>query len=289
MTTISNSNPSNSNPWLLKLEPGNYDLGNQALAMLPYVDLEGSGEDITIISSTVGSASNPVIGTLNAASNSEVRFLQVLNSGPATYQAAINVPLGVTSTRLTYITTNASGSNNNYGFYNISGGTVTIQNATLNASGLAGSASAGLDNESGTVIVTNSRLNASGGVGSFGIFANGTGVISVTNSTLSAAGATSNYAFSNTNGTSTVTNSTLSAAGGSNNYGFFNFNGTGIVSSSILTATGGTTSYGYAKISGTGRVATSQLFGSSAPSIGLSSCPFSYHADFTPLNSNSCV
>src|SRR5690348_11115783 len=50
MNTISNSNPSVSNPWLLKLEPGQYDLGNQTLTLQPYVDLEGSGEGTTIIS-----------------------------------------------------------------------------------------------------------------------------------------------------------------------------------------------------------------------------------------------
>src|SRR5690348_10773809 len=51
---ISNSKPSVSNPYLIKLEPGSYDLGNQNLVLLPFVDLEGSGEGVTIISSTIG-------------------------------------------------------------------------------------------------------------------------------------------------------------------------------------------------------------------------------------------
>jgi hypothetical protein len=51
MSIISSSNPTAANPYLLKLEPGSYDLGNQSLTLLPYVDLEGSGEGTTTISS----------------------------------------------------------------------------------------------------------------------------------------------------------------------------------------------------------------------------------------------
>src|SRR5690349_21005478 len=36
MTTIANANPSAANPYLLKLEPGQYDLVTQTLTMLPY-------------------------------------------------------------------------------------------------------------------------------------------------------------------------------------------------------------------------------------------------------------
>src|SRR5690348_10479068 len=67
--------PSAVNPYLIKLEPGNYDLGNNSLKLLPYLDLEGSGEDMTVISSISGQATDQLTkATLIAASNSEVRF-----------------------------------------------------------------------------------------------------------------------------------------------------------------------------------------------------------------------
>lgn len=69
MTLISNSSPSAANPYLLKVEPGNYYI-TTALTLKPYVDLEGSGAGTTVISSTLGSGTNPpATATLIAASN----------------------------------------------------------------------------------------------------------------------------------------------------------------------------------------------------------------------------
>ncbi len=50
--------------WLIKIEPGVYDLGANSLALKPYVDVEGSGEGITTLA---GSNSN---GTINTVFNS---------------------------------------------------------------------------------------------------------------------------------------------------------------------------------------------------------------------------
>ena len=68
-----------SKPHLLKIEPGIYDLGTGTLSMKDYVDIEGSGIGITIIT-----GSNSGTGTTIAnstASNSELRFLTVSNTG----------------------------------------------------------------------------------------------------------------------------------------------------------------------------------------------------------------
>lgn len=40
-------------PWLLKVEPGIYDLGGNQLVMRNFVDIEGSGRDVTTITSNV--------------------------------------------------------------------------------------------------------------------------------------------------------------------------------------------------------------------------------------------
>src|SRR4029450_4125676 len=42
-----------TNPYLLKIEPGVYDLRMRTLAMKPFVDVEGSGEAVTIGGGTV--------------------------------------------------------------------------------------------------------------------------------------------------------------------------------------------------------------------------------------------
>ena len=37
------ASPSATNPWLLKLEPGSYDVGSAGLSIPAHVDVEGSG------------------------------------------------------------------------------------------------------------------------------------------------------------------------------------------------------------------------------------------------------
>ncbi|MEI6047134.1 MAG: hypothetical protein WCS37_22560 [Chloroflexota bacterium] len=150
MNTISNSNPSATKPYLLKLEPGQYDLGSQSLSLLPYVDLEGSGEDTTVISSTIsnsnpGGATPPITGTLVMASNSEIRFLTVENTSPGsalidTSQVAIYVPSNATHVHITHITAVSTNLNigmydRTYGLHNSSPVTITVQNSTFSASG----------------------------------------------------------------------------------------------------------------------------------------------------------
>ena len=47
--------------------------------MSPYVDIEGSGEGVTTITSALGTGSGTVVG----ANNSELRYLTVKNTGEA--------------------------------------------------------------------------------------------------------------------------------------------------------------------------------------------------------------
>ncbi len=60
------------NPYLIKLEPGNYYIGIDALAMVPYVDIEGSGVDTTTIIGAVFGP-NPDTGLIVGADNAELR------------------------------------------------------------------------------------------------------------------------------------------------------------------------------------------------------------------------
>jgi hypothetical protein len=63
------SSPSDTNRWLLKIEPGTYDLQSGSLQMRPWVDIEGSGINVTTIRSSQT--------TIRGASNSELRTLTV--------------------------------------------------------------------------------------------------------------------------------------------------------------------------------------------------------------------
>lgn len=91
LTTIAGLSPAPSvtNRWLVKIEPGIFDLGATALQMVDYVDYEGSGPLVTIIKGTVGptaasddTTSTLTITTLNqgvvrGANNSEIRDLTI--------------------------------------------------------------------------------------------------------------------------------------------------------------------------------------------------------------------
>jgi hypothetical protein len=64
-----------SNPWLVKVEPGIFDLGASTLTMKSYVDVEGSGRNSTVITST---ASWTVLA--NTGTSAELRDLTVKNT-----------------------------------------------------------------------------------------------------------------------------------------------------------------------------------------------------------------
>lgn len=73
------TNAAADNPYLLKLEPGQYDVGTASLKMKGYVDIEGSGELTTEIVGTGNSSSDT--GTVWGANNAELRSLTVRNTG----------------------------------------------------------------------------------------------------------------------------------------------------------------------------------------------------------------
>jgi hypothetical protein len=150
------TNASETNPYLLKIEPGIYDMGAApGLVMKPWVDVEGSGEGVTTLTATGGPAWTDA--TVQAASNAELRFLTVKNtggadkafaiqstanpfrlthvsaaaSGGATYSRAIVIDSGATT--LSEVSATASGNTSNLGVF--VSGTVTMDQATVNSSG----------------------------------------------------------------------------------------------------------------------------------------------------------
>lgn len=80
--------PSSTRQYMVKLDPGLYNLGTSPLNLLSYVDLVGSGQDATIIQGT-GYGEGVESGTLVASSitSAEVRDLQVQVSTSASLDA----------------------------------------------------------------------------------------------------------------------------------------------------------------------------------------------------------
>ena len=64
-----------TNRYLVKIEPGIYDLKDRTLFMKPFIDIEGSGEDATVVRSIAESA-----GTIAGVGDAELRSLRVENT-----------------------------------------------------------------------------------------------------------------------------------------------------------------------------------------------------------------
>jgi hypothetical protein len=91
-----------SNPCLIKIMPGVYDLANNMIQLYPYIDIEGSGESVTKLTGNGGS------GLIRGAANSEIRNLTVESTGGYSDSIAIYLWSGA-SARITNVTARASG------------------------------------------------------------------------------------------------------------------------------------------------------------------------------------
>lgn len=124
-----------ADPWLLKIEPGIYDIGLGTLVMKPFVDIEGSGEGMT----TIRGAGNPLLApeepTVLGADNAELRFLTVESVGGT---STLGMQATGTSPRLTHVTVQASGASlYNSALRSYNGANPAITDATLSADGYA--------------------------------------------------------------------------------------------------------------------------------------------------------
>lgn len=97
--------------WLIQVGPGVY---TERVTMESWVDIEGSGEGVTIISFT-GSA-NADTGTVVGADNAELRHLTVRNTGGG-LNWAVGVYTGGTRPRLKHVRIEAFGATNDAGIY----------------------------------------------------------------------------------------------------------------------------------------------------------------------------
>ncbi len=219
-----------SNPYIIVIAPGVYTL-TTGLIMQEYVDIAGSGENVTTltgaVSTDVGDGTSAiVIGANNAA----LRDLNIENTGGSDY--SIGVYNNAASPELANVNISASGGPRSYGIRN-KNSSPRMTNITVSTSGSM--SSYGVNNTSSSPKMTNVTVSAIGVVSAFTIGVHNTSSSpDMTNVIASASGGTNNYGVYNNNSSPDITSLTTSASGGTNNYGLGNFNSQPIVRGSYL-------------------------------------------------------
>jgi len=202
--------PAATNPCLVKIMPGVYNVGNDRVVMINYVDIEGSGENVTkILGSTNILGGN--IGLVEGASNAELRNLTVENSGGYWVPKAIcNTNASPKLTNITVISAGAP--TGNYGIENRNSSPI-MTNVTVYLSGR--SCQAITNNSASSARLTNVNITTACSDVNVGITNNSSSPI-LNNVTVSASGGSQeNYGMLNFTSTPTIINSSLSGNGAS--------------------------------------------------------------------------
>jgi hypothetical protein len=143
--------PSATNMCLVKIMPGVYSIGSANVQMMSYVDIEGSGENVTKI--TGGS----FLGTVIGASYAELRLLTVEAKGGL----ARGISNSSASPSIRNVTVRAYGSGSTIGIMNL-GSSPIITNVTIAAYDTAmGGVTSGVLNNGSSPIMNYVTVNAS--------------------------------------------------------------------------------------------------------------------------------
>ncbi len=131
---------SRSESWLVVVEPGLYDLGATALEMKPWVDVEGGGQNLTVITSGICNfLGADLVGSINVAASSELRNLTVENTCDVANRIglAIRVPQTAPSASIRRVTARAhvGAAADTALAVVVDGETATIEDVTAEASG----------------------------------------------------------------------------------------------------------------------------------------------------------
>lgn len=268
-----------SNPFLIKVGPGIYQ---EIIDVKDYVDIEGSGENITILRGLGGSISPNINGssaTLRASGDlhAEVRWLTVESDGTGNTMAVSIWASGTTENfRLRNITASAANANTtNFGFYNtsssplmnnvtaitnniatgysvynISSSSPVMNNVTIIASD--GSVNNGIYNISSSPEMNNITVTVSDGSQNHGVYNLSSSAPEMNNVTVTASdGSGNNQGVVNDASTPTMNNVTTIASGGTLSYGVLNNNASATIMNNVtaIATDGSSTNYGVRNIS----------------------------------------
>lgn len=236
--------PAADNPCLIKILPGVYDLAGGSLTMQPFVDIEGSGEITTIITSTVNSAN---AGVVNGSNNAEIRFLTVTNTGPGGSGFASAIANNSSSPKITHVTAASTCSGFGCaGVYNF-GSSPIMTNVTATATG--GAETAGVYNSGSSPImnqVTAVAIATGSSLDAYGVY-NLSSSPTMDDVTATAKNGHFLYGVYNNASSPTMSNVTANATSGVTDYGVFNTNSSSPTMNNVtVTSAGGTVIYGVA-------------------------------------------
>jgi hypothetical protein len=109
--------PSEATPCLLKIMPGVYEIGSNSVNMHSYVDIEGSGENVTKITGNITSNGSDGLGVVRGASNSELRSLTVENANATgVFAYAVAIFNSGTSAQITNVTARSQSTGTGFSF-----------------------------------------------------------------------------------------------------------------------------------------------------------------------------
>lgn len=153
---------SDSHRYLIKLGPGTF---NEQVTLKPYVDIEGSGENQTIIvfsgSNTPPSADSSS-ATVIGAMHCEIRFLTIV-SQPSGGMYAVGVYNSETSTTLKHVSIRANGTQENTGIYNIVTSSVQPIVSDCSISSISGTTNTGIQT-SGNIHIHDTSISSTIGI-----------------------------------------------------------------------------------------------------------------------------
>jgi hypothetical protein len=265
-----------SNPYLVKVEPGVYDVGDASVAMKEYVDVEGSGEDVTTITSTNSSGAGTVVG----ANHSELRYAMVTNTGSG--QQSVALFAESTSPRFTNVTAMSSGGSENYGVH-LSNGSAVLKNVTAAATG--GATAIGLANFNGNITAANSSFTASDAAGLVvGVLTTYGGSVKLQSSDLTAAGGSVAMGMRSYNGNHTLANVTVTASSSGESFGIYNGQKTSGPTVQVTHSKVSAQTNSVFVLGGWVRLGASQITGPVATQdLGTARCVYVYDGSFNPL------
>jgi hypothetical protein len=168
--------------WLLKIEPGVYDVGSAPFGMKSRVDVEGSGQDVTLIRGAVcDSGWSFTKGVVVGAESAELRSISVENTCSGANTSSTGIYNTADNARFNRVTASVFGAAEyNHAIYN-EGSDVVFESVTAEAGGATDTNRGLVDGGTG-VSISNARVSGlAGGSDSTGLelFGGGTALTNV--------------------------------------------------------------------------------------------------------------
>ncbi len=192
---------SKSNPYLVAIAPGEYQLGSAQIVLKPYVELVGSGRIVTRLIASRGSATDDAsAAVIAAADNSSISNLSIENTRANT---------------------------SSFGIYS-EDAKVTIKNVSITMdNGPASGFHVGILNDTSEVEISHVDIDLSDGGQQIGIFSRNNSKVKIDHSTVeSSAGSSFQYGILGSNSETIVNHTKLNVTGGASRQWGYSAGGT---------------------------------------------------------------